>query len=241
VSGLQYLINSLGSRDELTEDDRTQILGLTQRKKLFPKGGQLVVEHTRPSESCLIVSGLAAREAFLADGARQISAVHVPGDFVDLHAFLLKLMDHSVVALTECEAIFVPHSDLLRISEQSPHLLRLFWLSTVIDGAIQRAWIASMGRRSPIAHISHLLCELYLRLRVAGLVTDDAFDLPITQYDVADMMGLSLVHVNRVLKSAKRTNFFTWEAGRVHVRDFAGLAKLGDFDPTYLNLIREPR
>ncbi|HEY5796861.1 MAG TPA: Crp/Fnr family transcriptional regulator [Bosea sp. (in: a-proteobacteria)] len=241
MSGLTYLINALGGRDELTEEDRARILGLTQRKKSFPKGAQLVIEHTRPPESCLITGGLAAREAFLADGSRQISAIHVPGDFVDLHAFLLKLMDHSVVALTDCEAIFVPHSDLLRISEQAPHLTRLFWLSTVIDGAIQRAWIASIGRRSPMSHISHLLCELYLRLQVAGLVVDDAFDLPVTQYDLADMMGLSLVHVNRVLKSLKRTDYFTWEAGRVHIRDFDALAKLGDFDPTYLNLTREPR
>ena len=241
MSGLSYLVNALGGRDRLSAQDKALILSLPRRQRLFPKGAQLVVEHTRPTESCLIISGLVAREVFLSDGSRQISAIHVPGDFVDLHAFLLKLMDHSVVALTPCEAVFVPHGDLLRISEQSPHLTRLFWLSTVIDGAIQRAWIASMGRRSPRAHISHLLCEMYLRLGVAGLVENDAFDLPINQPDLADMLGLSLVHINRTLKELRQDNLFTWEGGRVVMRDYKQLAEVADFDPVYLNLIREPR
>ncbi len=241
MSGFSYLISALAGRDRLTENDRALILGLPHRRRLFPKGAQLVVEHSRPTESCLITGGIAAREVFLSDGSRQISAMHVPGDFVDLHAFLLKLMDHSVVALTECEAIFVPHGELLRISEQSPHLTRLFWLSTVIDGAIQRAWIASMGRRSPLAHISHLLCEMYLRLGVAGLVENDTFELPLPQPDLADMLGLSIVHVSRTLKELRQLNFFTWEGGRVHMRDYKRLAELADFDPTYLNLIQEPR
>ncbi len=241
MSGLSYLINALAGRDQLTDKDAALIVGLSQRRRAFPKGSQLVIEHSRPGESCLIIGGLAAREVYLSDGSRQISALHVPGDFVDLHAFLLKLMDHSVVAITECEAVFVPHSDLLRVCEASSHLTRLFWLSTVIDGAIQRAWIASMGRRSPAAHISHLLCEMYLRLRVVGLVENDSFDLPIAQYDLADMMGLSVVHVSRTLKDLRQTNSFAWENGRVHMRDFASLAKAADFDPTYLNLIQEPR
>lgn len=241
MSGLSYLINALAGRDRLTDLDSALIVNLPHRRRVFPKGSQLVIEHSRPGESCLIIGGLAAREVYLSDGSRQISALHVPGDFVDLHAFLLKLMDHSVVAITECEAVFVSHSDLLRVCEASSHLTRLFWLSTVIDGAIQRAWIASMGRRSPAAHISHLICEMYLRLRVVGLVENDAFDLPIAQYDLADMMGLSVVHVSRTLKDLRQTNTFTWESGKVHMRDFSSLAKAADFDPTYLNLIQEPR
>lgn len=241
MSGFSYLIRALAGRDRLTERDVSLIESMPYRRKTFPKGAQLVVEHSRPTDSCLVTGGITAREVFLSDGSRQISAMHVPGDFVDLHAFLLKLMDHSVVALTECEALFIPHAELLRISEQSPHLTRLFWLSTVIDGAIQRAWIASMGRRSPLAHISHLLCEMYLRLQVAGLVEDDAFDLPISQPDLADMLGLSIVHVSRTLKELRQLNHFIWDGGRVQMLDFKRLAKLADFDPTYLNLIQEPR
>jgi CRP-like cAMP-binding protein len=167
--------------------------------------------------------------------------MHVPGDFVDLHAFLLKVMDHSVVALTECEAIFVPHTELLRISEQSPHLARLLWLSTLIDGAIQRAWIASMGRRSPLAHISHLLCEMYLRLKVTGLVESESFDFAIPQSDLADIMGLSIVHVSRTLKALRETQFVEWDGKQVRMLDYGSLADLADFDPTYLNLHQEAR
>lgn len=241
MSQFSNLIKALAGRDRLTQTETALIEGLPYRRRSFPKGSQLVAEHSRPTESCLVITGITAREVFLADGSRQISAMHVPGDFVDLHAFLLRVMDHSVVALTECEAIFVPHVELLRISEQSPHLTRLLWLSTLIDGAIQRAWIASMGRRSPLAHIGHLLCEMYLRLRVTGLVEGDTFEFPISQADLADIMGLSIVHVSRTLKALRKTNFVEWDGGQVRMLDYSRLAKLADFDPTYLNLLQEPR
>lgn len=241
MSQFSNLIRTLAGRDRLTRTETALIESLPHRRRSFPKGSQLVVEHSRPTESCLVINGLTAREVILSDGSRQISAMHVPGDFVDLHAFLLKVMDHSVVALTECEAIFVPHTELLRISEQSPHLTRLLWLSTLIDGAIQRAWIASMGRRSPLAHISHLLCEMYLRLKVTGLVESESFDFAIPQSDLADIMGLSIVHVSRTLKALPETQFVEWDGKQVRMLDYGSLADLADFDPTYLNLHQEAR
>src|SRR5690606_4693181 len=113
-----------------------------------------------------------ARAVLMADGGRQFTTVHVAGDFVDLPALLLRQMDHSVVALSDCTVVFVPHADLVTITEQAPHLTRLLWLATMIDGAIQREMVASLGRRTPLQHLAHLFCELYLRLEIVGLAAN---------------------------------------------------------------------
>jgi len=98
-----------------------------------------------------------------------------------------------------------------------------------------------MGRRSPLAHISHLLCEMYLRLKVTGLVESESFDFAIPQSDLADIMGLSIVHVSRTLKALPETQFVEWDGKQVRMLDYGSLADLADFDPTYLNLHQEAR
>lgn len=241
VVAVEALLRYLQCRDRVTESERNLVAGLTMRFRAFSKGEELVGENTRPNESCLVLGGFTGREVLLKDGTRQITAIHIPGDFVDLHALLLKLMDHSVVALTEAYAAYVPHTELVRISEAAPHLSRLFWLSTVVDGAIQRAWIACIGRRKPLHHLGHLICELSMRLNAVGLAPRDSFDFPITQSQLADVLGMSLVQVNRTLQQLRRTGLISWKGPTITIHDFKGLADLSDFDPTYLNLINEPR
>ena len=109
------------------------------------------------------------------------------GDLVDLHSFLLKVMDHGVVTLTPCQIARVPHSALRRISEQHAHLTRLLWLDTLIDAAIHRQWIVGMGRRSGLGRFAHLLCEMCLRLESVGQVQDGGFLLPLTQHELGDV------------------------------------------------------
>jgi CRP-like cAMP-binding protein len=237
----EHLIQNLGRRDHISDAERQLLEQLPRRTRPFQNGEEVVREGSRPSDSCLIVSGLAARAQFLHDGKRQLAALHVPGDFIDLHALLLKLMDHSVVAIGTCEAAFIPHASLLSLIESAPHLGRLFWLSTVIDGAIQRTWITSLGRRSPTMHIAHLICELYVRLELIGLAQDQSFEFPATQNDIADMVGLSLVHVNRTIQDLRLTQLVRWQNRVVTVPDIDRLRRFAEFDPTYLNLINEPR
>jgi len=241
VPKLQFLVRSLALRDEVTPEEQALIESMTMRRRLLRKGEELVAQHSHPSESCIVLSGFTAREVVLDDGKRQITALHIPGDFVDLHAFLLKVMDHSVVALTDCEAAYVPHRELLRVIDRSPHLGRLFWLSTVIDGAIQRAWITSSGRRAATAHLGHLICELYLRLHAIDLAQDGSFAFPVAQTELADALGFSLVHVNRTLQELRATGFVRWKGSTITIVDFDGLAALSQFDPTYLNLVTLPR
>lgn len=235
------LLRFLQRRDRVSREEQALIEALPLRSQRFRRGDELIEQHSRPQDSCLILEGFAARLLHMADGKRQITAVHIPGDFVDLHGLLLKVMDHSVTAVSDCRAAFVPHAAIIHLAERAPHIGRLFWMSTTIDAAIQRAWIGCLGRRSAVTHLAHLICEMYLRLNAVGLARDNRMHFPVTQSEMSDILGLSAVHVNRVAQELRRTGLITWEKGEVRILDFERLTTFADFDPLYLNLVLEPR
>jgi len=235
------LARALERRDQLSPEEHMLIGRLPSRIRRFEPGEELVADGSEPSDSCLILRGFVARAQFLANGRRQLTAVHIPGDFVDLHALLLKVMDHSVVALSPCEAAFVPHASLVATMDAAPHLGRLFWLLTVIDGAIERTWLTCLGQRPAGAHLAHLFCEIFARLETVGLVRVNSFDFPLTQADIADMVGLSVVHVNRTIQELRSSGLIIWQRKVLTILDLERLRNYAGFDPTYLNLVRRPR
>lgn len=238
---LDTFFRKLERRDVLSADERAALLAAAGSEATFAAGSDLVREGDRPDHSILVLEGITTRYSILKGGQRQITAIHVPGDFVDLHSLMLKQMDHSVGALSHCRVVTFPHPGLVAITETHPHLTRLLWLMTLIDAAIQREWIVAMGRRSAAEQLAHLICELYVRLGVANLVHDESFTFPINQTELGDALGLSAVHVNRVLQDLRAENLFTWQGQVVHVLDWPRLQRRADFDPTYLHLNSEPR
>ena len=182
-----------------------------------------------------------ATDPVLADGQRQIMEVHVPGDFLDLHSFLLKRLEHNVGSLTPVRIALFPHDALRQITEDHPHLARLLWFSTLLDAAIHRERILSVGRRSAVARIAHLICELKLRLEVVGLSDGSRFALPLTQTDLADASGLTAVHVNRMLKRLRDDDLLTFRGGEVTIHDWDRLQRVAEFSADYLYLERRPR
>ncbi len=235
------LIRKLEQRDRLSDEEKRVLDSAIDRVKNFPADEDIVQEGDRPGESCLILEGYACRYTLLADGRRQITAIHVPGDFIDLHSFPLKVMDHSVGTMTPCRVALVPHDHLRSITEKYPHLTRLLWLSTLIDAAIHREWMTGMGRRSAVGQMAHLLCELYLRLKSVGLATGFSYWLPITQAEMGDALGLSSVHVNRVVQELRAAGIITWRDETLIIDDWDRLAHIAEFDPGYLHLNVEPR
>src|SRR5690606_34762116 len=191
--------------------------------------------------SQLLISGVAARSKQMEDGGRQITELHIDGDFVDLHSFLLKKLDHDVVAMSPVRMALVPHERLKAVTEEQPHLTRMLWLSTLIDSAIHREWIVSAGRRSALKQIACLFCEMLLRYEIVGLAQDDRCPMALTQNELADACGLTAVHVNRVLQELRSEALIHWRRGELVVLDFERLASLGGFDPRYLGIEREPR
>lgn len=237
----EALFANLDRRDDLRREERTALEELPWRLRSYGDGDEIIAEGSEPTESCLLVEGLAARSKQFASGNRQLTAIHVPGDFVDLHGLLLKVMDHAILALAPCKVAFASHAELRRIAAELPHLGRLLFMTVAIDAAIQRNWIACMGRMEPLRHVAYLLCEVYSRLEVVGRVKDHGFEFPVTQTEVADLVGLSVVHTNRTIQELRATGCITWQGNQVTIHDWEALARLADFDPTYLNLVRRPR
>jgi CRP-like cAMP-binding protein len=202
----------------------------------------VVVEEGQPIErSALLVDGLMGRFTDMSDGERQISQLHVAGDFPDLHSFTLKRLDHGIMALTDCEISWVTHDAIRQLIEDFPHLGRLLWLSTNLDAAIHRAWTVSLGRRDAAARMAHLLCELQVRLEIVGLADPTGYPLALTQADLANCLGLTSVHVNRVLRELRERGLVTFRGGHVTITDPAGLRKLAEFSPDYLFLEKRAR
>lgn len=235
------LIDKLGHRDRLSENEQAIIMEMSTSIRTVEAGDDVVKEGESPENSCLLVEGWATRNKSLSDGRLQITAFHIAGDFVDLHSFLLKPMDHSISALTRCKLALVPHATLKKVTEEQPHLTRIFWLNTLIDAAIHREWMVALGRLPASGRLARLICELYLRLEAVGLAKALTFEFPITQTALADALGISGVHVNRTIQELRRAGLITWQGARVTIKDFDGLRDVAEFDPTYLNLTSHPR
>lgn len=231
----------LRARDELTAEEESAFRAAIGEVRDYDAGRTMVRSGVALTESCLQISGISCRYKDLADGQRQILELHVAGDFVDLHSFLLKRLEHSVAALTPTRIAAVPHAALKEITERHPHLARMLWFSTLLDAAIHREKIVSVGRRSAIARVAHLLCELYVRLEIVGLAAGGGFPLPLTQTDLADASGLTSVHVNRMLKKLRDGGLVTFRNGEVAIHDWEGLQRVAEFSPSYLFTERQER
>jgi len=177
----------------------------------------------------------------LAGGQRQIAELHVAGDFADLHSFTLKRLDHNVLTLTPCRIAVVPHERIAEITERLPHLTRVLWFATNLDAAIHREWELSLGRRSALARVAHLFCELQVRLGIVGLADETGYDLRLTQTDIAECLGLTSVHVNRTLKELRESGLVEFRNWRVRILDRKELERVAEFAPDYLYLERRVR
>jgi CRP-like cAMP-binding protein len=229
----------LRARDEISPEEEAAIRFAVAETRDYAADVTFIHRGEELKHSTLLIEGVACRYKDLRDGQRQISELHVAGDFADLHSFTLKYLDHELMTLTRCWVGLVPHERLRQITEQFPHLTRVFWFATNLDGAIHREWELSLGRRTAISRVAHLLCELHVRLGVVGLADHSGYALPLTQQDLAECSGLTVVHVNRVLKELREQGFVEVRGGQVRLMNLPGLREIAEFDPTYLYL--DPR
>ncbi len=218
-------------------------MSLPFTNRSFGKDGYIVREGQQTSECALLLRGFAFRQKLLRDGARQIISFHIPTEFVDLQNSLLDIADHSVQTLNNAEVALVPRNALLDLSDSRPDIRKAMWIDTLIDGSVFREWVVNVGRRDSRARISHLLCELALRLEKIGEGDGGRFDFPLTQEQLADATGLTPVHTNRTLQSLRKDGLIQLNAKSLSVLDWDGLRDVGDFDELYLHqeLDRKPR
>jgi CRP-like cAMP-binding protein len=236
------LFRRLQRRDPaISEGERQALAAAVSHEVQFEADQDIVREQQVAENAHLLLSGWACRSSTLPGGRRRIQSLHMGGDFIDLQAFMLKRMDHSAVALTSCRLAVIPHVRLREISETMPHLTRLLWLTTVVDAAIQRQWLLGAGQRSALERLAHLLCEVFTRLEVGGLNDGQNFQLPLTQAELGDTLGISLVHANRVVGELRSRGLVSWRGEHVTILDWPALTRLAEFDPAYLELERRDR
>ena len=220
----------------LSDDDRRHLNGLIIRQVAVDADTDIISDGAVTNAVHVMIEGYACRYKLLPDGRRQIMAYLLPGDICDLHIFILKRMDHAIGALSPCRIVRVPREEILGMLETRPALARALWWATLQDEAILRGWLINMGRRDAYARIAHILCELYLRLRVVGLTNSRAFDLPVTQTELADTLGLTPVSVNRALQRLRHAGLIVLKGRALTLINLQGLADAAEFDPSYLHL-----
>ena len=232
-------LKKLRQRTDISPDEERVIRGAVSETQRIPADEIFVRSGQELTSSTLLLSGWMARSKDLPSGERQVTELHVVGDFVDLHGFTLKRLDHEVVTLSECVIGVVPHDRLLKITTQHPHLARVYWFCTNVDAAIHREWALSLGQRSAISRMANLFCELYLRLRVVGRTTGHGYEFPLTQRELSECLGLTVVHANRTLQELRRRGLVEMENRFVNILDPRGLEGVAEFDPAYLYLGRQ--
>ena len=232
------LVTRLESVCRLSELDRSALSALCRNPRDMGARRNVIREGERPDHVHLMVEGWAARYKLLPDGARQITAFLIPGDFCDLHVTILGEMDHSIITLTRAKVAYIPRSEMDALTER-PGLVRAFWWATLVDEAVLRSWIVNVGRRDAFEAIGHLMCELYVRMKNIGLADDHVFELPLTQEELGDALGLTPVHVNRVLQRMRSDALISFKGGWLTIHNYRALEKASGFNPNYLHI--QPR
>lgn len=228
-------------RDDVSAEEERAIRGLISHTVDVPADHVFIHAGRDLNESALLLEGWMARAKDLQSGQRQLAELQLAGDFVDLHGFTLKRLDHDLITLSRCRLAIVPHERLKELTDRHPHLARLYWFMTNLDAAIQREWTLSLGRRTAIARMAQLFCELRLRLRVIGQAQHDSFDFPLTQVELGECLGLTPVHVNRTLQELRRRGLLELQQRRVKMLDVEALESIAEFDSRYLYLEKHRR
>lgn len=230
------MIRKIESIITLTDDERQALQKLPMQVMVLKADQDIVREGDSPSRCCLILSGFACTYKVTAQGKRQIVSFNLPGDIPDLQSLHLKILDNSVGTITSCSVGFISHEALRDVCERYPRITAAFWRETLIDAAIFREWVMNVGRRGAYNRMAHVLCELLVRLRAVGLAEGHSCDLPITQSEFADALGVTNVHVNRVVQQLRADGLIELSGDRLNILDWNQLKQVGEFDPTYLHL-----
>jgi CRP-like cAMP-binding protein len=229
-------LNALGGLSSAEEDALLRTIG---PRRAVNAGVDIVEDGSSPAFATVLLQGFACRYKLLREGRRQILAFQIPGDIVDIYSYVVPKMDHAVGALTRCIVAPMAHAEIRKTLERFPNVAHLLWRDSLVDGSIVRTWLTGLGRRTAASRTAHLLCELHHRLKAVGLVTETKFQLPVTQGDIADALGLSAVHVNRTLKRLRTQELISISGQSVTIVNGEGLGTVAGFDPTYLHFRKE--
>ena len=236
AAALDRFLHRLELRSELDDQERAAILALPGTSVTHAAHRDIVRPGQHLDYATLIVGGLAARFDRLSDGSRQTTAIHIPGDMADLHSVPVPHAGWGIEALVDTEVLQVPHEAIRTLAVGYPRLAFALWRDSIVDASILSKWISALGRRSAAQRLAHFYCEMGIRFEQAGLGARDDFVLPMTQMQLAEVLGVTAVHLNRSLQSLRAEGLVTTEGRRVQIADVAALCAVAEFDPKYLLL-----
>jgi CRP-like cAMP-binding protein len=231
------LLRKLGYHSHLDSADVDAIHRLRYEIRELAAGEDFICQGDRPKAAAIVIEGILGRYHTLQSGARQYLALHYPGDWPDAQGLFLRHMDHSVCAMGRALVCSLSHEQLMKTFEERPALGFAVWRETLIDAAIFRESITNNSSRHGAARLAHFFCEQFHRAKFAGLVEKNACPLPLTQAQLGEMLGMSLVSVNRGLQALRRTKAADHRSGKLLIRSWPKLASLGEFDSGYLHQI----
>ena len=233
----ELLVEKLASRHRLDEEDRSALRDLPCTVQVANPNQFLVREGQVARQCSFLLSGFAIRHKIVAGGRRQIVAILIRGDFVDLQNSMFGFADHSVQMLTRGKISSIGRRDMRGLLRERPNVAQAMWMETLLDNAVLREWLANLGRRDARSRIAHLLCEFAVRMKVAGLASGIECDLPMSQEQLADATGLAPAYVNRTLKQLEEEELIFRATPRsITIADWDRLSEAGDFTMGYLHL-----
>jgi CRP-like cAMP-binding protein len=231
------LIRKLETLAALSDEAKQALGSLPMSVKVFGADQDIVREGDCPVECCLVLEGMVFRYLMLDDGRRQIMGFYIPGDIPDLQSLHIKIMDHSVGTLVPTIVGLIPHQSLNNLNARYPRIANALWRDTIVDAAMFRLWMVGLGRKSAHERIAHLFCELLMRFKAVGIAKDAlTCEFPMTQTELGDALGLSAVHVNRVVQDLRADGLINLRGSSLHINDWERLQQRAKFNPTYLHL-----
>lgn len=236
---LERFVCELAQHRPLSAADREAILGLPIRLRKLDAATYLVREGSLPLQCSVLLEGYAFRQKVTGTGSRQIMAICIPGDAVDLQNMFLDVADHALQMLTRGMVVDIQRNDLQALVLSRPTVGAAIIQLTLIEASILREWVVNIGRRDARERVAHLLCEFAVRLESRGILSSDGFELPMTQEQLADTTGLTPVHVNRVLKALESEGLISRKRRQIQFTDWRALQDVGDFNRQYLHLPSE--
>jgi CRP-like cAMP-binding protein len=229
------LVRKLGAFVALSGAELSVLDALHKRRRTFVAGRDLVQQGQSDQAAYVLASGWACSYVLLPDGQRQIIDFQIPGDFLGLRSVLLKISDHGIEPITDIEVTEIVATELLDAFGRTPRLAAAVLWAASRDEAMVVEHLVGVGRREASQRVAHFLLELGARLTLVGLGTKAGYACPLTQYHLADALGLSAIHINRVLRNLREAGMVTFRDGFVAFDDYGQLTDFAQFDPTYLD------
>ncbi|RZI54086.1 MAG: Crp/Fnr family transcriptional regulator [Pseudomonas sp.] len=228
-------VEKLRGFSPLADADVAELVALTSRSRVSKTRHDLICEGDRPGPVFVMIEGWACRYKILSSGTRQVLAFLMLGDACDLHIGLLAEMDHSIQTITPARFATIERVDMDELMIRRPAIAKAMYIAQLVDEGTMRAWITSMGRRTSIERVAHLMCELYLRARDIAMTGEATLTLPLSQVLLADALGMTSVHINRVLEDLRIAGAMTLHRGSLEVSDPDKLVRIAGFDDGYLH------